>query len=74
MTHPAGDLQVAADRTSIDSLRGPLVSSLLAFVARRRRVAEGTVLGSRPHDGMAVGATLWSRIGAADATTPQVDQ
>jgi hypothetical protein len=35
---PAGDLQVATDRTSTDSLRGPLVSSVLAFLARRGRI------------------------------------
>src|SRR3954471_4127266 len=45
---PAGDLRMAADRASTDSLCGPLVSSVLAFVARRRRVARGTLFRGRP--------------------------
>src|SRR3954447_2104949 len=39
---------MAADRASTDSLCGPLVSSVLAFVARRRRVARGTLFRGRP--------------------------
>src|SRR3954462_14370414 len=65
---------MAADRASTDSLCGPLVSSVLAFVARCRRVARGTLFRSRPHDSMALGAAVWSGTGPPSAPPSESNQ
>src|SRR3954468_23306440 len=65
---------MAADRASTDSLCGPLVSSVLAFVARCRRVARGTLFRSRPHDSMALGAAVWSGTGPPSAQPSETNQ
>jgi hypothetical protein len=66
---PAGDLQMATDRTSIDSLRGPLVSSVLAFLRDVEELLEER-FGSRLYDRVALGAAVCSGIGAADEVVP----
>src|ERR1019366_2140729 len=62
---PTSDLQLAADRAGPYSLRRPLVLAVLAVAARHRRAARRAWAASRPYDGVALGAAVRSRTGAA---------
>src|SRR5277367_1490414 len=72
--NPTGNLQVAADGAGADSVCRALVSSVLALVARRRRVVRRARSGRGSHDDLAVGTTLRSRTGTAAAPSAQVDE
>ena len=65
---------MAADRTRLYSLRGPLVLAILAVTARRRRAARRARSVRRPYDRVALGAAVRSRTGAAHAAASQADQ
>ena len=65
---------MAANRTRNHSLCRSLVPSILIVLAECRRAFGGARPGSRSHDGVALGAALWPRIGTAAPASPQAHQ
>src|SRR5271163_4129898 len=69
-----GNLQVAADGAGADSVCRALVSSVLALVARRRRVVRRAGPGGGSHDDLALGTTVRSRTPTAAASSAQAGE